>query len=206
MAGLRAGAFLALVCVGSAVAQVNLNQAQFEPEVVQRDQFSPDAYSFNFPKTAANTAAGSIRNMDLSSNPFLGTLPHGGLAQNEDIFNPCTINVPHIHPRGNEIYYVIDGVLQYGIQEETGGRFTSGNLSAGNLVVVPQGLLHYVYNPSCSVTRLLQFWDNSDFGTVIAYANMVNNFPTEVFNAFSGLDTAEISALKQASANYGYLD
>ena len=60
-------------------------------------------------QTLTNTAAGTIQNMDLSSNAFLSTLPNKGLAQNVDVFSPCTINVPHSHPRGNEIYYVIDG-------------------------------------------------------------------------------------------------
>ncbi|KAK9811138.1 hypothetical protein WJX73_006095 [Symbiochloris irregularis] len=200
MAGKRTAALLALVFLGSAAAQVNLNTAQFETEAAQRDQFGPEAFQFDFPAVAANTAAGSIRNMDLGSNPFLGTLPHGGLAQNEDVFSPCTINVPHVHPRGNEIYYVIDGALEWGIQQEAGATtgFSTGNLTSGQLVVVPQGLLHYVYNPSCSTTRLLQFWDNSDFGTVIQYANIVNNFPVEVLNAFTGLDASEIEVLKAA--------
>lgn len=52
------------------------------------------------PQASTNNAAGSIRNMDLANNPVLGTLPNGGISQNVDFFAPCTINVPHSHPRG----------------------------------------------------------------------------------------------------------
>ena len=36
--------------------------------------------------------------------------------------------------------------------------------------------------------HVLQIWDNADFGTVIAYAEMVTNFPEDVLMAFTGLD------------------
>ena len=64
-------------------------------------------------QTAVNSAAGTIKNMDLGSNPWLGVLPNKGMAQNVDVFSACTINVPHVHPRGNEIYYVVDGMFSY---------------------------------------------------------------------------------------------
>lgn len=38
-------------------------------------------------------------------------------------------------------------------------------------------------------TNLLQIWDNADFGTVIAYASMINNFSEDVLMAFTGLDS-----------------
>ena len=41
--------------------------------------------------------------------------------------------------RPTEVPPAVAGVLQAGIQEETGGRFTTQNLTAGQLVVVPQG-------------------------------------------------------------------
>ena len=50
------------------------------------------------------------------------------------------------------------------------------------------GLMHYVQNPGCGNTSLLQIWDNSDFGTVIVYANMINNFPEDTLMAFTGLE------------------
>lgn len=53
----------------------------------------------------------------------------------------------------------------------------------------PAGLLHYVYNPTCYNASLMQIWNNADFGTVIAYANMVNNFPEEALQAITGLDS-----------------
>lgn len=189
---------LLLALCAAAAAAPDLTQLEFQAEVSQRDTFGDQGLKFTFPKFAANGAAGTVRNMDISSNPILATLPNGGLAQNVDVFAPCTLNVAHAHPRGNEIYFVQEGSLEAGIQEETGGQFNSFNLSSGQNVVVPQGLLHYTYNPSCSNTSLVQFFDNADSGTVIAYANIVNNFRDEVLTALTGLDADQIGMLKAA--------
>lgn len=40
---------------------------------------------------------------------YAGTLPKDGVSQNVDVYQPCTLNVLHVHPRGTEIYYLING-------------------------------------------------------------------------------------------------
>ena len=90
---------------------------------------------------------------------------------------------------GSEIYYVISGTVEAGIQEEAStGRFISVNVTAGQNVVAPQGLMHYIQNNECTGVSLLQIWNNADPGTVVLYANMVNNFPDRALAAFTGLD------------------
>ncbi|KAK9844372.1 hypothetical protein WJX74_001564 [Apatococcus lobatus] len=174
-----------------------LTTPTFMTELQQRLQFQGTSLAFTFPTASTNTAAGTIRSMDLSSNPILGTLPNGGISQNVDFFAPCTINVPHVHPRGSEIYYVISGTVEVGIQEEAStGRFISVNATAGQNVVAPQGLMHYVQNNECTGVSLLQIWNNADPGTVVLYANMVNNFPDRALAAFTGLDATAIATLK----------
>ncbi|KAK9820716.1 hypothetical protein WJX74_000930 [Apatococcus lobatus] len=176
-----------------------LSTPTFMTELQQRLMFQGTTLAFTFPTASTNNAAGSIRTMDLANNPVLGTLPNGGISQNVDFFAPCTINVPHSHPRASEIYYVISGTLEAGIQEEaTTGRFISANVTAGQNVVVPQGLVHYVQNNECTGVSLLQIWNNADPGTVILYANMVNNFPDRALAAFTGLDATALATLKSA--------
>lgn len=42
--------------------------------------------------------------------------------------------------------------------------------------------------PTYDIMLAVQFFDNADSGTVIAYANIVNNFRDEVLTALTGLD------------------
>ena len=39
---------------------------------------------------------------------------------------------------------------------------------------------------------MMQIWDNSDYGTVILYANMVNNFPVATLMAITGLPEVRV--------------
>ncbi|KAK9862078.1 hypothetical protein WJX84_003464 [Apatococcus fuscideae] len=201
------GYLLALACLSvQAAAQLAptasptyLSTPSFMTELQQRLMFQGTSLRFTFPTASVNSAAGTVRPMDLSTDPVLGTLPNGGISQNVDYFAPCTINVPHVHPRGSEIYYVISGTVEAGIQEEAStGRFISANVTAGQNVVVPQGLLHYIQNNECTGVSLLQIWNNADPGTVIVYANLVNNFPDRALAAFTGLDATAIATLKIA--------
>ena len=53
---------------------------------------------------------------------------------------PSKVGVRSLAPMGvNWACRGCAGELEYGIQEEAGGRFNTGNLSSGQLVVVPQG-------------------------------------------------------------------
>ena len=89
----------------------------------------------------------------------------------------------------SEIYYVISGALEVGVQEEAStGRFVLNNVTSGQNVIAPQGLPHYVQNNECTGASLLQFWNAADYGTVILYANLVNNFPDRALMGFTGLD------------------
>lgn len=96
----------------------------------------------------------------------------------------------------SEIYYVISGTVEAGIQEEAStGRFISVNVTAGQNVIAPQGLMHYIQNNECTGVSLLQIWNNADPGTVVLYANMVNNFPDRALAAFTGLDPVSMLLL-----------
>ncbi|KAK9803531.1 hypothetical protein WJX73_004569 [Symbiochloris irregularis] len=166
---------------------------------ILRGSFPEGAIRFNFPEASTNSAAGTIRSRDLNSDPFLGTLPKDGVSQNVDVYQPCTLNVLHVHPRASEIYYLINGTLEVGVQEEApSGRFLNVNLQPGSNAVIPQGLPHYVYNNACEPANLLQFWDSSDPGNVIIYGNFVRNFPSNVIAAHTGLDPMSIAALSRS--------
>ena len=52
-------------------------------------------------------------------------------------FNPCDINVPHIHPRATEVALVLDGEITMGFAEENGGQVHEYILREGQVMVFP---------------------------------------------------------------------
>uniref|UniRef100_A0A7N0VLQ6 Germin-like protein n=1 Tax=Kalanchoe fedtschenkoi TaxID=63787 RepID=A0A7N0VLQ6_KALFE len=74
--------------------------------------------------------------------PALNTL---GLSMNRVDFAPGGLNLPHSHPRATETGIVIKGKLLVGFVT-TGNVFYSQVLTAGQMFVVPRGLVHFQMN------------------------------------------------------------
>ncbi len=77
---------------------------------------------------------------------------------------PCGIILPHIHPRGNEIFYSLKGGFLTGFLEENGGRYIENNITVGQAVVFPQGLVHFVQNLGCQNATFLAMYSDEDAG------------------------------------------
>jgi quercetin dioxygenase-like cupin family protein len=66
------------------------------------------------------------------------------------LFQPCGMVAPHNHPRATEYLMNIAGPpLAAGSFNENGSPFFGGNLTAGQVVVLPLGSVHYVSNEGC---------------------------------------------------------
>lgn len=76
------------------------------------------------------------------SFPGLNTL---GLSMNRVDFAPGGLNLPHSHPRATETGVVIKGTLLVGFIS-TSNVFYSQVLNAGEMFVVPRGLVHFQMN------------------------------------------------------------
>ncbi|KAK9816864.1 hypothetical protein WJX72_006281 [[Myrmecia] bisecta] len=168
------------------------------PELQQRSVFSTNALQFTYPKnsTLSNSDAGVTYSMDLVSNPILATLPGPGLSGKVDVFQPCSLKVPHVHPRATKTSYVVAGTLQVGIAEEDTGRVLDFNLTTGQSIIVPQGLLHYMKNNQCNQTlTMLTVFNNVDPGELVMLDKILA-FPDATVRASSGLDQATIDAFR----------
>ncbi|CAK9161563.1 unnamed protein product [Ilex paraguariensis] len=60
-------------------------------------------------------------------------------------FAPGAVNVPHTHPRGAEVLFVVDGSLTVGTVDGN-GKLYKNMLQKGDVFVFPKGLPHYQAN------------------------------------------------------------
>ncbi|XP_065850654.1 auxin-binding protein ABP20-like [Euphorbia lathyris] len=102
----------------------------------------------------------------------------------------------HTHPAATELLVLLSGSMSAGfISSENTVYFT--NLKKGDIMVFPQGLLHFAINSGgdyasgyatfSSARPGLQFLDFSLFG---------NELPTDILNKVTFLDAAQIKKLK----------
>lgn len=111
--------------------------------------------------------------------------------------NPCGMNVPHSHPRANEFLVVTQGKLVAGFVLEdnrngagnVGGEIPNpvgtipminATLSNYKGILLPKGLTHYQFNPTCEPAVFTAGFDSSDPGRVQVAQTFLSIFPDEV--------------------------
>lgn len=90
----------------------------------------------------SNVFGSSLTRANVLSFPGLNT---HGISMNRVDFAPGGLNPPHSHPRASETGVVIKGKLLVGFIT-TGNVFYSKVLTAGQMFVVPRGLVHFQRN------------------------------------------------------------
>jgi mannose-6-phosphate isomerase-like protein (cupin superfamily) len=85
---------------------------------------------------------------------------------------PCGLFVPHVHPRANEFFLVIDGEVDFGYMLELGllkngapNPEIPGKLTKNVGTFFPQGSIHYQNNPTCDPMTAVVILDNKDPGS-----------------------------------------
>jgi hypothetical protein len=85
---------------------------------------------------------------------------------------PCGIFVPHVHPRANEFFLVIDGEVDFGYMLEMGllkdnapVPEITGKLTKYVGTMFPQGSVHFQVNNSCKETTVVVSLSSDDPGT-----------------------------------------
>ncbi|PON86115.1 Germin [Trema orientale] len=84
----------------------------------------------------------SVTSGNVQSFPGLNTL---GISMNRVDFAPGGLNPPHSHPRATEAGVIIQGKLLVGFVT-TDNVFHSKVLTAGQMFVIPRGLVHFQLN------------------------------------------------------------
>lgn len=195
-----------IVCVGaiSVVAQpLRVTPAPFVPDLSEPGQRAMSNYTgFKFTIAKANfseeTPNGNIRQNQVTNNPFLSTLPGTGNGQTVVTMGPCAGNTPHVHPRGSEISFLLYGNISFGMIEENANMNNPVivNMTQGDTVHVPQGVMHFSHNNECEPAAFLANFGVSDPGTQTIWTSFIR-IPSDVLNAATGIPEDRINELKQ---------
>ncbi|KAF7326569.1 Spherulin-1b protein [Mycena venus] len=119
-------------------------------------------FDFNNQAPAANSKGGSILLATVDNFPILEEL---GISGAVSLVEPCGLNIPHLHPRANEMFTVIDGILDTGFVQENGfNTEVQTQLGKYQATVFPMGSIHYQQNPTCSPAVFVAALNSEDPG------------------------------------------
>ncbi|KAF7317174.1 Spherulin-1b protein [Mycena chlorophos] len=140
-------------------------------------------FDFNNQAEASGAKGGSLLLATVDNFPILEEL---GIAAGVSIVEPCGLNIPHTHPRANEMLIVTEGILDTGFVQENGfNTVVETQLGTLQATVFPMGSLHFQQNPTCSEAMFVAALNNEDPGR----SDMATTFwmlPSDVVDAALG--------------------
>jgi hypothetical protein len=100
------------------------------------------------------------------------------MTMNYATVGPCGVLLPHVHPRANEYFVVVEGEVDFGYMPEIG--LLQKNVPSPNIVgklkkfmgtFFPQGSIHYQLNNStdCAPATILATLSSEDPGTTTVF-------------------------------------
>ncbi|KAF8397398.1 hypothetical protein HHK36_016311 [Tetracentron sinense] len=112
-------------------------------------------------------------------------------------FAPGAVNVPHTHPRGGEIFFVVEGALTVGTTDSN-GKLYKNVLQKGDVFVFPKGLPHYQANfDKTNKATVVSAFASSNAGTVSLPKNLFgSNIPNEVLTKAFKISAGNLQQLK----------
>ncbi|KAJ6454379.1 RmlC-like cupin domain-containing protein [Mycena sanguinolenta] len=119
-------------------------------------------FDFNNQAPVPGAKGGSILLATIDNFPILTDL---GVSAAVSFIEPCGLNIPHLHPRANEMLTVIDGILDAGFVQENGfDTEVQSTLGKYQATVFPAGSMHYQQNPTCSPAVFVAAFSSEDAG------------------------------------------
>ncbi|XP_066363760.1 germin-like protein 8-14 [Miscanthus floridulus] len=110
----------------------------------------------------------------------------------------------HTHPAGSELLFVTQGTVAAGFISSGSNTVYTKTLYAGDIMVFPQGLLHYQYNAGTGPAVGLVAFSSSNPGLQITdFALFANNLPSVVVEKVTFLDDAQVKKLKSVLGGSG---
>ncbi|CAM8935629.1 hypothetical protein QQ045_014586 [Rhodiola kirilowii] len=102
----------------------------------------------------------------------------------------------HTHPGANEVLVVIEGTICAGFISSANTVYIK-TLSKGDIMVFPQGLLHYQLNIGTgSALAYVSFSSQNPGLQILDFALFANDLPTDLVTATTFLDAAQVKKLK----------
>lgn len=121
--------------------------------------------------TVPGGQGGSTSSANLETFPFL---INSGVTMTMGTLGPCGIFLPHVHPRANEFFVVLEGEVVFGVLLEIGlfndlspNPEVGGKLTKNTGTLFPMGSVHYQLNnsPDCKPTTIYTVLTSEDAGT-----------------------------------------
>ncbi|KAM0903906.1 hypothetical protein ACQ4PT_018367 [Festuca glaucescens] len=110
----------------------------------------------------------------------------------------------HTHPAASKLLFVTQGTILAGFISSSSNTVYTKTLYKGDVMVFPQGLLHYQYNGGCSPAVALVAFGGPNPGLQITdFALFANNLPSAVVEKVTFLDDAQVKKLKSVLGGTG---
>ena len=141
---------------------------------------SPEDYKINFNLPAA-FPPGPPGSIVRSSNPLNKT----SIPLARFTLNQCAVLSFHFHPLGSEQLFILQGKIEVGMFFED-QSFRLVPVKAGEGVVIPQGVVHFVRNTAKHSSQFLQIFDHPGAGAQFVGPALLK-MPADVLaSAFKG--------------------
>lgn len=103
----------------------------------------------------------------------------------------------HTHPGGSEVLLVLQGTICAGFISSSANTVYLKTLNKGDSMIFPQGLLHFQLNSGKGpALAIVSFSSPSPGLQIVDFALFANNFPSELVEATTFLDDAQVKKLK----------
>ena len=146
----------------------------------------------------ANPNGSNVTELDVSEWPGVNTL---GVSMNRVDFAPGGTNPPHIHPRATEVGLVTRGELLVGIigSLDSGNRYYSKVVRAGETFVIPRGLMHFQFNVGREAATMVVSFNSQNPGIIFVPLTLFGSsppIPTPVLVKALRVDAGVVELLK----------
>ena len=146
----------------------------------------------------ANPNGSNVTELDVSEWPGVNTL---GVSMNRVDFAPGGTNPPHIHPRATEVGMVTRGELLVGIIGglDSGNRYYSKVVRAGETFVIPRGLMHFQFNVGNEAATMVVSFNSQNPGIIFVPLTLFGSsppIPTPVLVKALRVDAGVVELLK----------
>ncbi|KAH6837421.1 RmlC-like cupins superfamily protein [Perilla frutescens var. hirtella] len=146
-----------------------------------------------------NSFGSNVMQGNVRAFPGLNTL---GISMNRVDIAPGGITHPHTHPRSTESGIVIQGQLLVGMIT-TSGVFYTKNLTAGQMFVIPRGLVHFQMNIGNEKALVYSAFNSHMPGSVIVSLNLFGSRPSLPNDVLTKAFLVNDSIIDQIKSKFG---
>ncbi|XP_013673744.3 germin-like protein 1 [Brassica napus] len=109
----------------------------------------------------------------------------------------------HTHPGASEVLFVLDGAITAGFVSSDNSVYVQ-TLKPGQVMVFPQGLLHFQINAGKSAAAAFVTFSSASPGLqILDFALFANDLPTELVAGTTFLEPAVVKKLKSVLGGTG---